>query len=417
VLELTRDMKSGKLAVPVEARRILREQQIDEDGPGTILRDFETLLTFIGEDGLKTTGKHYFLPRAKLDDLNARMTRPVRQRLKRPQQRSFPHLNGLYLMLRASGLGIGTGSPSSGRLALDRELLDAWHDFNPTERYFTLLESWLTQATPEIIAERGRGRSMGEFFDSATWLFCKLPQRRTVISDERGAGPFCEIMDVLSAALMELFGWLHIDYAEPDEGQGVKPRAVERLPFGDAMMYVLSASHRSREWEGSLDERLPEPGVLQPVFQPYFPEWQRVLKPPQAASREGTFTWKVSLGRVWRRIDAPAESSLDDLAGCILNAFDFDCDHLYCFEVPDAKGRKRRIACPYEEDAPECTDETALGDLPLPEGAAMKFVFDYGDWWEFTVKLQSVGPHDPKLTRPKVTAQHGEAPPQYDWED
>jgi len=406
------DTESGKLVIPDEAQQTLREQQINEDGPGTILRDFDTLLTFIGEDGLKTTGKYRFLPQAKLNELNERMCRPVRHGLKRPQQRSFPHLNGLYLLLRVSGLGISTGAAPKGRLALDPELLDTWHDFNPTERYFTLLESWLVQAQPEIIAERGRSFS-GELLAVSR----KLRKRRTKVSRERFGGPLHRILETLTAALMELFGWLHIEYAEPDEGQGVQFAAIERLAFGDAMVAALSEWHLSGGWEVSLEDRLPEPGMLQPVFQPYFPEWQRVLEPPQAAFREGTFTWKVSLGRVWRRIDAPAESSLDELAGCILDAFDFDHDHLYCFEVRDAQGRQRRIACPYEEDAAEWTDETALGDLPLPEGAAMKFIFDYGDWWEFSVKLQSVGPHDPKLTGPKVTAQHGEAPPQYDWED
>jgi len=410
--ELALDPESGEFVIPDKAQRSLREQEVGEDGPGTILRDFDTLLMFIGEDGLKTTGKYHFLPQAKLNELNERMSRPVRHRLKRPQQRSFPHLNGLYLLLRASGLGIGTGTPPGGRLALDRELLDAWHDFNPTERYFTLLESWLVHATPEIIAEGGGG-----FADELMRVSQKLRKRRTEFSDERFGNPLYGTMQMMTAALMELSGWLRIDYAEPEEGEGVKPVAVERLAFGDAMVAALAEWHLSGGWEVSLENRVPEPGVLQPVFQPYFPEWQRVLKPPQVAFREGTFTWSVSLGRARRQIDAPAESSLDELAGCILDAFDFDPDHLYCFEVPDAKARKRRIACPYEEDAAECTDETALGDLPLPEGAAMKFIFDYGDWWLFTVKLQSIGPHDPKLTGPKVTAKHGEAPAQYEWED
>jgi hypothetical protein len=409
--ELALNPESGEFVIPDKAQRSLREQEIGEDGPGTILRDFETLLMFIGEDGLKTTGKYHFLPQARLNELNERMSRPVRHRLKRPQQRSFPHLNGLYLLLRASGLGIGTGTPPSGRLTLDRELLDAWHDFNPTERYFTLLESWLVHATPQIIAERGRG-----FVDEVMWVSQKLRKRRTEFSDER-FGLLYGIMQMVTAALMELFGWLRIDYAEPEEGHGVSFAAVERLAFGDAMVAALSEWHLSGGWEVSLEDRLPEQGVLKPVFQPYFPEWQRVLEPPQAAFREGTFTWSVSLGRARRQIDAPADSSLDELAGCILGAFDFDRDHLYCFEVPDAKGRRRRIACPDEEDATECTDETALGDLALPEGAAMKLIFDYGDWWEFTVKLKAIGPHDPKLIRPKVTAKHGEAPAQYGWED
>ena len=33
--------------------QVLRRQQIDAGGPGSILRDFETLLEFIGTDGMR----------------------------------------------------------------------------------------------------------------------------------------------------------------------------------------------------------------------------------------------------------------------------------------------------------------------------------------------------------------------------
>jgi len=92
------------------ARRILRDRVIDEDGPGTILRDFETLLEFVGSDGLKTTGKNFCLPQSRLNELNESMSHPALHQLQRPQQRSLPNLRGLFLLLRSSGMGIGTGA-------------------------------------------------------------------------------------------------------------------------------------------------------------------------------------------------------------------------------------------------------------------------------------------------------------------
>ncbi len=52
------------------AQRILRDRDIDDNGPGTVIADFETVLQFIGNDGLKTTSKYYLLPQSKLDALN-----------------------------------------------------------------------------------------------------------------------------------------------------------------------------------------------------------------------------------------------------------------------------------------------------------------------------------------------------------
>ena len=37
----------------------LGSQVIDESGPGTVLRDFETLLEFVGLEGVRSTGKYH----------------------------------------------------------------------------------------------------------------------------------------------------------------------------------------------------------------------------------------------------------------------------------------------------------------------------------------------------------------------
>ncbi len=86
-------------------RNHLSSQRIDENGPGSVLIDFEALLGFV-EDGVRSTGKYHLLPMARLLELDQRMAKPLRPRLRRPQQKSFPHINGLYLLLRATQLKI-----------------------------------------------------------------------------------------------------------------------------------------------------------------------------------------------------------------------------------------------------------------------------------------------------------------------
>ena len=402
----------GEPSISEKSRNILQKQTIDEEQPGTILRDFTTLLEFVGEEGLKTTGKYFMLPQGKLNELNERMSNTVKHRLKRPQQRSFPHLHGLFLILRASGMGITKGNPPSGRLMIDDEMVANWLDLNPTERYFTLLESWLVQGCAEILGERGGWYDT--FTNQLIRLWQKLRRRRTAIPDERYSLLY-GTLELTTAALMELFGWIRLEYHDPKEGEGVKPAAIERLPLGDAMTEVIARWMLSGDHFHEQDAA--EIGTLQPLFQPHFPEWQRNLVPPEEPFREGDHTWRVSIGKPWRRIVAPAEMTLDDLAMAILDAFDFDDDHLYCFELPDRRGRSFRIACPYEEDAPACTEEVQLGDVPLPVGGTMTFVFDYGDNWQFDVKLEDVGSKKSKRKMPKVIAKGGKAPAQYHWEE
>ncbi len=318
-----------------------------------------------------------------------RMSRPVVHGLKRPQQRSLPHLHGLFLILRASGLGIGQGKPSSRRLTIDPEVLASWGQLNPAERYFALLEGWLIQGSPGIIAEGAR-RSNGCYM-SLFWVVQKLGNRQTLESGYHRHGAILYgIMESMTVALMELFGWVRLQYERPAAGEGVRIRAIERLPLGDAMVSVLAVGESADLfWHGD-GEQSPQVGALQPLFQPYFPEWKRTLVPSSPTYREETHVWRVSLGRVWRRIVSPHDSSLDQLAMTILGAFDFDSDHLYCFVLRDTRGRELRIACPYETHAGACTENVRLGELPLSEGDAMTFIFDYGDNWKFTVQLESV---------------------------
>jgi hypothetical protein len=51
-------------------RQTLSDQQITAAGPGTILRDIETLMEFIGPGGLETKSKQGNLPAATAGHLN-----------------------------------------------------------------------------------------------------------------------------------------------------------------------------------------------------------------------------------------------------------------------------------------------------------------------------------------------------------
>ena len=131
--------------------QVLHEQVIDESQPGTILRDFQTLLEFVGTDGIETAGKHHLLPMGCLSELNGQLRSPLELRLKRPQQRSYPNLEGLYLLLRATDLGVVEGPRSKTKLVIDPSVLESWMSLNPTDRYFTLLEAWLLGARSEML--------------------------------------------------------------------------------------------------------------------------------------------------------------------------------------------------------------------------------------------------------------------------
>jgi hypothetical protein len=280
-----------------------------------------------------------------------------------------------------------------------------------------LLETWLLRGHGEIIGERGRGWfRIPETFRELWWFFVRIPDDGLSIAGDENAEDLLRFWPGLhNLGLLELFGLVSVRHGPPEPGKGWRIERIDRTPLGDALLALLHA-----EFFGDIDNVLPLEfekkirfGVLQPVLQPYFPDWKNNLSVPEWTFREGTHVFKVSLGRIWRRIATPARQTLDGLASAILNAVEFDHDHLYEFTYRTRFGVSERVNHPYMDEGP-WTSEVLVGEVPLRIGQTMTFVFDFGDWWEFEVALERVDP-DLTIERPVVLEKHGGSPSQYGW--
>ncbi|UCC63869.1 MAG: plasmid pRiA4b ORF-3 family protein, partial [Anaerolineae bacterium] len=345
-----------QLAFTSAHARTLRGLAVDEDGPGTILRDFQSLLAFIRGRGLQVSKTYRLLPRKVLPELNAQMVRPLELGLKQPQLKSFPHIEGLYLLLRATGLSVISGTPSRPILAVDEALHESWCGLVSTERYFTLLETWLLRGRPEMLGEyRGFRAFERTFQDCLSLIRGTPPEGLPIAGNEQVEGYVMYAPGRTGIALLELFGFLSVDHGPPVRGQGWQIERVHRTPRGEAVFALLYHQvfgdiHKVRELEEASQAKL---GLLQPVFRPYVPAWQRNFDLPAWTYREGTHVFKVSLWRdLWRRIAVPAGLTLDALAHAILVAYEFDHDHLYEFVYSDRYGLERRISHPFLEEKP-----------------------------------------------------------------
>lgn len=397
--------------------RTLRSLEIGEHGPGTILHDFEVLLAFVRERDLPVSKTYQLLPIKVLPEIDARLARPIKLGLKRPNLKSYPHIQGLYLLLRASGLGRIDGTPSKPVLVIDPAVYDSWTSLNPTERYFTLLETWLLRGQPEIVGERASGfHFIGNYFwECASLLDVAEGEGLAIGEDNRAEWYYRYRPGLYGVALLELFGFLSVVHGPPQEGEGWQMERVTSTPPGTALFALLGKemfSHFATILELEKDP-LESFGALQPVVQPYAPAWQHNLSVPAWAFRKGVHVFKVSLGRdLWRRIAIPGDLTLDDLAEAIIGAFEFTYDHLYHFSYRNRFGVETLINHAVIEEGP-WTSETRVGDVPRQEGQSMTYLYDFGDWWEFDVTLERVEPPDPAPPAPTILDARGEAPEQY----
>jgi|GEM_PF-432717 len=399
-----------------EAIALLQEQTITDTTPGTIVKDFETVLAAMGDRGLPVSGKLHQFPAKVLAALNADLSHPIQLDLKRPVQKSFPNLHGLYLLLRATGLAQVHIQGKQHYLRRDPEIYASWQALNPTEKYFTLLEAWVIRGDEELLGDR---RSMLSEGTRVLKSWTTLGQKPKTFSDYNKQEEIIYWPGLHNIALMQLFGWMEVTSAKPGDGKGWRIKKIAPLPIGDAITRVVMNGYAQQGflWRSQQDFTQPW-GELQPFFEPYFPEWGNNLASLAPVEHQvGTYIFNVSLGKAKRRISMSSEATLADFSSLILKSVDFGQDHLDMFVVRDRMGRTFEINHPYNEWAEGArTNEVLIGDLPLQPGSSMLYVFDFGDNWEFQVVLEEIQPGKPKRNSNKILERKGKAPEQYpDW--
>ncbi|MEZ4870538.1 MAG: plasmid pRiA4b ORF-3 family protein [Caldilineaceae bacterium] len=397
---------------------VLRNTLIDQQHPGSLLQDFAMLLTFIHENAPQLTGT-LLLPLKVLEPLNARLAHPIQHGLRRPQQKSFPHLNGLFWLVRTSGLTRVDKTGKKPRLQLDEPTYHSWQALNPTEQYCTLLESWTLRAQSEIIGERdafGFNRVV-EMWDS---LYHRVPAGGLSVAGnadlEQSLGHFPGYHNL---ALMALFGLVTVQSAPPLPGMGWRIAKIQRTLLGEALhvlvrRFIFGDPQQTRDglwFRYSVSSEIPI-GALQPVLQPYWPAWQNNLRISGTEFCGDLHIFKVALTKdIWRRIAIAGTDLLDELSDIILRAYGFDFDHLYRFTYMNRFGGESYANHPYLEEAP-FTSEVRIGDLPLEVGSEMSYLYDFGDHWDFTVTLERIEPRQ-GTPQAQIIATQGDAPEQY----
>lgn len=398
--------------IPQQTQIILQQQQITATTPGTILQDFQMLLEFIGDEGIAVGGKRNLIPMKSLAQINQQLAEPIQTELQRPQQKSYPTINGLYLLLRASALGKVVQQGKKVKLKLNFEMLNSWQQMNPTERYFNLLDIWLIVANEEMLGER---RYMTEGTRCLQY-WSRMPAKGERFKDYKIQENLKYYPGFHNLALMKLFGLVEANYGKPEAGKGWRIKNVRQTAWGRALIQAAFQGWTYPEmiWDDQPVDT--EFGKLQPVLQPYFPQWQKIIELPQIESQQGVYVFKVSWQKIWRRIAISSDSTLWDLSQLILQSVDFDADHLDMFSFKNQLGRTVRVAHPYMEESPS-TDEMKIADLPLDVGSMMEYVFDFGDNWEFGVQLEEIQP-EIRSNYGEIIASKGKAPEQYpDWEE
>ncbi len=125
------------------------------------------------------------------------------------------------------------------------------------------------------------------------------------------------------------------------------------------------------------------------------------------------FTAKLRPG-LWRKIQINKTATLDDLHYAILDAFEFNYEHLYSFFMDNKAWSEYCYSSPYD-DYGEDASKVYLYELGLEPKFKFLYLYDYGDEWRFSISVFKE--LDTTVEKPEVIKVKGEAPTQYDYYD
>jgi hypothetical protein len=134
---------------------------------------------------------------------------------------------------------------------------------------------------------------------------------------------------------------------------------------------------------------------------------------------------RVDLGHaeppIWRRLDLRSDLTLDVVHQVLQVAFDWTDSHLHRFSLGGHPFDRtsQLFLCPYDVEEGELDDE---GGIPASEvrldetlqkpSDVLAYLYDYGDSWELTMRLEEVLPASPDAPSAAAVAGRRAAPPE-----
>jgi hypothetical protein len=110
---------------------------------------------------------------------------------------------------------------------------------------------------------------------------------------------------------------------------------------------------------------------------------------------------------IWRRLEVPADISLDRLHAVIQVAFDWDDSHLHVFETPYGS-----FGAPDAELGHRAESSVTLEQVAPDPRSKISYTYDFGDDWEHDILVEKAFVRDSAARYPRCTGGRRAAPPE-----
>ena len=108
---------------------------------------------------------------------------------------------------------------------------------------------------------------------------------------------------------------------------------------------------------------------------------------------------------IWRRLEVPADITLDRLHDVLQVAFGWSGGHLHAFETAD-----RTYGTP-EPELRHASERGVRLTRVAPVGEKLRYIYDFGDNWQHVILVEKTVPSREGVTYPRCTGGRRTAPP------
>ncbi|WP_051450273.1 plasmid pRiA4b ORF-3 family protein [Actinospica robiniae] len=156
----------------------------------------------------------------------------------------------------------------------------------------------------------------------------------------------------------------------------------------------------------------PGPGATHSGFTAGRPAAYRSGKSPAASDAAASRIYRLRIDLkgakppIWRRVEVPGDLTLAGLHEVIQTVFEWEGSHLHVFETPLGEFGDGDVALGHRHDGEVTVDQILQGN------AKIGYVYDYGDYWEHVIRVESVKEPEPGTVYPRCIGGRRAAPPE-----
>jgi len=410
--------------------------RITEDFPSSIVADYDKFLSQVQAPSSYLTKSKHWINRSTLYSLNQDVQTLNVEALSTTDQIHYPLLNFFYHISLAANFFQIVKDKSKYRLQ-QTFVIAEYEQLSTTEKYFALFEAfWVYTDWIDVLKEGGYvTKSDIPQEDQFIATFCDLPSNKEINIGQvlKRMGHFGQIGSAHIIRILSFFGLLTYKLKSllPKEQYSknyIKLKSIRITPFGNVFFDLLDKKRPFTLWNIPFRyftyadypaQDFENKQAKQEIFAEPF---KRILNTETVIDKglpilksdnlKGTFTFKVSIDKTWRTLSISGKDTLDDLHLAIQEVYSFENDHLYSFSFDPQRLHPRKCYNSPEGSEYPYASEVYIGQLNLYVDQKLLYVFDYGDWWDFSIEVMGIT-KEPHLGDYKLLQQHGDSLEQY----